>query len=79
MVASQSSRVSSSNGRAMSTPALLTRTSISPSAPRTARPRRDLIGTATSAAAPAAVDPLALQLLHHSAHLGPGREQMPTR
>ena len=39
MVASHSSSVSSSNGRAMSTPALLTRTPISPSAAATCSDR----------------------------------------
>ena len=80
MVTSQSSRVSSSIGRAMSTPALFTRTSISPSAPRTWSTRcRTWSGSATSAAAPAAVTPWARSSASVASTFSPEREQIPTR
>src|SRR3954469_22680210 len=80
MVTSQSSRVSSSNGRAMSTPALFTSTSISPSAPRPRSTRSPAwSGAATSAAAPAAVTPWALSSPSVASTLSPAREQIPTR
>ena len=80
MVASQSSRVSSWSGLAMSTPALFTSTSISPNAPPTcSTSARTCSGSATSAAAPAAVTPWSRSSARVAATLAPEREQIPTR
>ena len=80
MVVSQSSRVSSSKGRAIRTPALLTSSPISPSAPATVPTARSTCsGFPTSAAAPAASIPSARSSATTASTDAAVRAQTPTR